>query len=43
MSPQDLHSQPFRALVTLGESHVAGMCATSENRRWVNILARLIE
>ncbi len=42
MSPQDLHSQPFRTMVALGESHVAGMCATSENRRWVNILARLI-
>ncbi len=43
MSPQGLHPQPFRTMVTLGESHVAGMCATSEDRRWVNIVARLIE
>lgn len=38
----DLHPQPFRTLVALGESTVAGMCATSEDWRWVNIVARLI-
>jgi len=38
----DLHPEPFRTLVALGESHVAGMCATQERRRWVNIVANLI-
>ncbi len=41
--PEDMHSQPFRTMVTLGESHVAGLCAASEDRHWVNIVARLIE
>ena len=29
-------------MVVLGESHVAGMCATEERRRWVNVAAELI-
>lgn len=29
-------------MVVLGESHVAGACATDESRRWVNIVAELI-
>jgi lysophospholipase L1-like esterase len=42
MANKDLRAQPFRTMITLGESHVAGMCATGEDRRWVNIVARLI-
>jgi lysophospholipase L1-like esterase len=42
MSQMDLHSKPFKTMVVLGESHVAGMCATEEPRRWVNIVADLI-
>jgi lysophospholipase L1-like esterase len=42
MSFKDLHAEPFRTMVALGESHVAGMCATAEDRRWVNVVARLI-
>ena len=29
-------------MVVLGESHVAGACATEESRRWVNIVAELL-
>ena len=39
---KDLRSEPFKTMVVLGESTVAGMCATTENRRWVNIVADLI-
>ena len=39
MPNRDLHSEPFRTMVVLGESHVAGMCATEERRRWVNVVA----
>jgi lysophospholipase L1-like esterase len=42
MPKTDLHSEPFRTMVVLGESHVAGMCATEERRRWVNVVAELI-
>jgi len=42
MSRTDLRSQPFETTVVLGESSVAGMCATSEARRWVNLLASLV-
>jgi lysophospholipase L1-like esterase len=42
MSKNDLRSEPFTTMVVLGESHVAGACATSEDRRWVNIVAELI-
>jgi len=38
----DLHPDPFRTMVVMGESHVAGMCATEERRRWVNIVADLV-
>jgi len=40
--PTDLRSQPFKILLTLGESTTWGMCATTEERRWGNLLARLI-
>jgi lysophospholipase L1-like esterase len=39
---QDWRSEPFKTMVVLGESTVAGMCATSEDRRWVNVVAGLI-
>jgi len=42
MGKRDVHSEPFKTMVVLGESHVAGMCATDERRRWVNIVAELI-
>ena len=42
MPSRDLHAEPFHTLVALGESTVEGMCATSADRRWVNILANLI-
>lgn len=42
MPKRDLRSEPFHTMVVLGESHVAGMCATQEPRRWVNIVADLI-
>jgi lysophospholipase L1-like esterase len=42
MPSKDLHAAPFRTMVALGESHVAGACATAEERRWINIVARLI-
>ncbi|NPV09248.1 MAG: SGNH/GDSL hydrolase family protein [Anaerolineae bacterium] len=38
----DLHPDPFRTMVALGESHVAGASASSEERRWVNVTARLL-
>ena len=42
MPRANLRPEPFRTMVVLGESHVAGMCATEERRRWVNIVADLI-
>lgn len=42
MISQDLQSIPFTRMVVLGESHIAGQCATTEGRRWVNIVADLI-
>ena len=42
MPKTDMRAEPFRTMVPLGESHVAGMCATAESRRWVNIVAELI-
>jgi len=42
MSSRDLHAQPFKTMVALGESTVAGACASEESRRWVNIVADLI-
>lgn len=41
MAP-DLRAAPFEMLLTLGESTTHGMCASSENRRWTNVLADLI-
>jgi len=38
----DLYARPFRTLVALGESTVAGAGASTEERRWVNVVARLI-
>lgn len=38
----DFGSQPFRRMVALGESHVAGLCATQERFRWVNVVAQLL-
>jgi lysophospholipase L1-like esterase len=40
---KDYHKKPFEEMVVLGESHVAGGFASSEERWWVNILARMIE
>jgi len=42
MPKVDLHPEPFHTMVALGESTVAGACATHERRRWVNIVAELI-
>ena len=42
MSRRDLHAQPFKTMVVLGESTVAGAVASEESRRWVNIVADLI-
>lgn len=39
---KDMRAEPFKTMVVLGESTVAGMCATTENNRWVNIVAELI-
>jgi lysophospholipase L1-like esterase len=39
---RDLHPKPFKTMVVLGESTVEGMCATTEERRWVNVAAELI-
>jgi lysophospholipase L1-like esterase len=38
----DLHPGPFHTMVALGESTVAGACATEERLRWVNLVADLI-
>ncbi len=42
MRKKDFRSDPFATMVVLGESHVAGACATEEGQRWVNIVAELI-
>lgn len=42
MTKKDLYSDPVHTMVALGESTVAGACATDESRRWVNIVADLI-
>jgi len=42
MKKRDLHSQPFKTMVVLGESHVAGEEASEKSYRWVNIVAHLI-
>lgn len=38
----DLRSEPFRTMVALGESHVAGASASTEANRWVNVVADVI-
>jgi len=42
MVKRDFRSEPFERMVVLGESHVAGACATEERYRWVNVVADLI-
>lgn len=42
MNKRDYHSEPFKVMVTLGESTVAGACATETRFRWVNVVADLI-
>lgn len=42
MDKKDFRSIPFRTMVALGESHVAGQYATDKAHRWVNIVAELI-
>lgn len=42
MSQVDLHAEPFRVMVALGESHTAGACASQERLRWVSVVADLI-
>ena len=39
---QDLRQGLFRSMVALGESHVAGLCASAQRYRWVNVVADLI-
>ena len=39
---RDWHSEPFRVLVTLGESTTAGGWSSSRERCWANVLADLI-
>lgn len=42
MSKRDRHADPFRNLVVLGESTVAGAGASAEANRWVNVVAALL-
>lgn len=42
MTKRDYCSKPFEIMVTLGESTVAGACASKPEFRWVNIVADLI-
>lgn len=42
MGKRDLRTEPFTTMVALGESTVAGAGASSEEQRWVNLLAALI-
>ncbi len=42
MSASDARAEPFRRLVALGESHVAGDGTSAPERRWVNVLAALL-
>jgi lysophospholipase L1-like esterase len=41
MQHPDARSTPFTTLVALGESTVAGACASEERFRWVNVVADL--
>jgi len=38
----DMYTRPFHTLVALGESTVAGAGASTVERRWVNVVARLL-
>jgi lysophospholipase L1-like esterase len=42
MQRRDVHPAPFHTMVALGESTVAGACASEERFRWVNVVADLI-
>ena len=42
MPRPDAHPSPFTTMVALGESTVAGACASEERFRWVNVVADLI-
>ena len=42
MAKNDLRKEPIKTMVALGESHVQGAGASSEKRRWVDIVAGLI-
>jgi lysophospholipase L1-like esterase len=42
VSQADLRAEPFRVMVALGESHVAGAGASQERLRWVNVVADLL-
>ena len=42
MEPRDWHSDPFRVLVTLGESTTAGGWSSTPDRCWAPLLAQLI-
>ena len=40
---KDMRSEPVRRVVSLGESHVDGMTASSPQMRWVNQTVKLLE
>lgn len=42
MSAVDYSREPFKTMVVLGESHVAGGCAPDMSKCWVSNLANLI-
>jgi len=42
MGKRDYRSEPFEIIVALGESTVAGACASKPQFRWVNVVADLI-
>jgi len=42
MQRTDVRATPFSTMVALGESTVAGACASEERFRWVNVVADLI-
>jgi len=42
MEHPDARSTPFTTMVALGESTVAGACASEDRLRWVNVVADLI-
>jgi len=42
MAERDYRSEPFEVMVALGESTVAGACASKPQFRWVNVVADLV-